>query len=363
MSTGRIIAFLGVLLGVQLLLAVALHLGERGLAPAATASAPLAAFDPAAVTRVRIEAPAGEPVVLEQAGGEWRLPALGGFPADGGKIERLLERLAAIERGQPIATSKQALQRFELTADNFQRRLLLEGEDGTLAELLLGTSPGMGRVHARTPADEAVYSIELELFRVPGDRDDWVDKTLLALPAADIEAIEVAGLRLERAEPAAAGDARQQTEDAAEGEPATPPWRATAGLGAGESLADGAAEALVEALGSLRFDAVLGEQAQADWGLENPALTLSVVRADAGRREYRLGEIAGEDAYALALSDHGQHFRLAAYQASRLLGSASREALVSGPEQAGGQTGEQAGEMDAAGAPPPPQAAAPGGQE
>ena len=103
-----------------------------------------------------------------------------GAPADADKIASILDKLANANAPWPVATSSSAAERFEVGADSYQRRVRLEGENGQLAELYLGTSPGYQRVHARQASSDNVYSVALSNYEFGIKIDDWLDKGLLA---------------------------------------------------------------------------------------------------------------------------------------------------------------------------------------
>ena len=171
---GRI-GLLGGLFAAQLVILAGLLLAS-GVGSEAGASQ-LLSFDPANVTQLSVS---GEDrtVSLARDGDSWRLES--GLPADGGKINELLEKLSSLDAPWPVATSGDSAERFEVTDGNHQRRLVIEDEDGPLADLLLGTSPGYRRVHARVSGESEVYSIDFSNYEVPTDADQWLDKALLA---------------------------------------------------------------------------------------------------------------------------------------------------------------------------------------
>ena len=169
------IGLLGGLLAAQLVIIAGLLLAS-GVGSEAGASQ-LLAFDAANVTKLSVSGE-DQTVSLARDGDSWRLED--GLPADGGKISELLADLSDLDAPWPVATSDDSAERFEVTEDNHQRRLLIEDEDGPLADLLLGTSPGYRRVHARVSGESEVYSIDFANYEAPTDADQWLDKTLLA---------------------------------------------------------------------------------------------------------------------------------------------------------------------------------------
>lgn len=165
------ISWLAVLLVVQLLLVGLLSLGTDDEQSARQ----LLDIEANAVTRLQIADAEGNSVELNRGESGW---LLGEVPADAGKITDTIETLVSGSASWPVATSVSSQERFEVTADSFQRRVSFGRGDEPLAVLYLGTSPGFRRVHARRDGEDAVYSIDYVLSDLPATRSDWLDKNL-----------------------------------------------------------------------------------------------------------------------------------------------------------------------------------------
>ena len=169
---------LGALLLLQLVAALILGLGGKDMEPTGT-QGPLLAFDRDQVTGIRIHVPKGEGVLLAKIDDGWVIPALDGLRAAQSKVSDLLSKLGELEKGLPVATSEAAQKRFKVADHNFERKLTLEGGNGTLATLYLGDSPGFRRLFVRADGDDAVYEAQIGLFDAPDKPDAWSDRTLL----------------------------------------------------------------------------------------------------------------------------------------------------------------------------------------
>ena len=194
------IGLLGGLLAAQLAIIAGLLLGS-GLG-SDTGSPQLLSFDPANVTKLAVSGEEGA-VQLVRDGEDWQLELESAqdadrLPADGGKIRDLLADLADLDAPWPVATSDDSAERFEVTEDNHQRRVIIEDGDGLVADLLLGTSPGYRRVHARVSGEGDVYSIDFSNFEAPADADQWLDKALLAAKGEVSSVVLEDAWRLER---------------------------------------------------------------------------------------------------------------------------------------------------------------------
>ncbi|MCB2262179.1 MAG: DUF4340 domain-containing protein [Candidatus Thiosymbion ectosymbiont of Robbea hypermnestra] len=300
---------LGALLVLQLLVALALGLGEKDRGPTASAG-PLLAFAPEQVTGIRIRSPEKEPISVTKTPDGWTIPSLADLPAAEHKVTGLLAKLAGLQKGVPVATSEEALKRFKVAADAFERKLVLERGDDSPAILYLGDSPGFRRLFVRAAEDGAIYEAELGLFDAPDQPGSWSDRTLLHLDPKDLQRLTVAGLSLER------------TDDA---------WR-LADLAAGEKQNQQAIKNKVRALTNLDFLDVL-------IGAEKPALDpqatpieLEATLAEGKTIRYRISKLAEGDDHLLQASNRPQDFRLAGY-AVEALTNLRRADLLKTPEE------------------------------
>jgi hypothetical protein len=305
---------LAALLAVQIGLALWLHARGTQSAPARH-DAPLLGFTPAEVDRVRIERAGAPPVTLERAGGGWRIASLDGFPAATGRVDGLLDRLAGLKRGLPVATSAEAQGRFKV-ADSDPGRVTLGKGDRDLAVLHLGEAAGLRRQYARPAGEKAVYEAELTPTDLPAKADDWADRALLRRDERDVQRLEIPGITLERGEDG---------------------WR-LADQAPGEVLDQTAAEELVRRLRDLSFTGVLGLEAKAEFGQDAPVLEAHLGLASGDTPVYRLsrpaqasGEGQGPGGLVLKVSDQPWYLKVADWAVEPLL-KATRAGLLVQPE-------------------------------
>jgi hypothetical protein len=304
----RILWILAGLLGVQLLLALALGLSGRDDALRAPAREPLLALSADQVDRLVIEARGpGERIELRRQGEGWLLA--GGpepFPAAPGEVQRLLERLLALRQGVPVATRAEAHERFGLTDDRYERRIVLARGDQTLATLVLGSSAALRQSHARVAGHDTVHVVELPAYEVSVRPDDWRDLGLLAVARQQLERIEVAGLVLRPAADDAAGEGREG-----------PRWQAQ-GLPEGRRLDPQAAERLAGLLATLRVSRVLAQDDLPAQAWQSPQARWSLVRqGESSPVDYVLARGAADDAYRLKVSSRPEVFELPAATATQ----------------------------------------------
>lgn len=292
-----LVLVLALLLGVQLLLALGLELRQPALeAPASRA--PLLAFEPQQVARIRIQGSgdAGSVTLERKDKDKWVIGDLGDFPAAGARPGQLLQQLAGLMRPLPMATSEEARKRFKVADEGFGRRLTLEDRDGkVLANLLIGDSPGYKRVFARPAGDSGVYELNLAVSDVSSRRDDWLDTGLLHLEQDKIS--RIAGQNWAVAK---SGDG----------------WRFE---GNDQPVDQSAVQEALAHLSSLSYRGVLGTQDDPAYQQQTPKLELTIGLADGSQRQYRISRAEKSEDFVLKQADRPYFFKLSKYDLEGLL--------------------------------------------
>ncbi len=319
----KTIGMLAVVLVAQLLLAVALGLSGPSL-EAVPPDTPLFELDDQRLDRLTIEESGSEPLVLTRRDQGWVLPGAADFPADQGKVDRLIGKLKGLRRGLAVATSSAALPRFKVSDDDYERRVVLAAGDEPLATLYFGTSPGVRRVHARSNEDDAVYAVDFGVHDASLKLDDWLDTTVLQMPVDDIEKIGLAGLTLSRQ----AGGTEDVPAQLGDGQKPIPSEWSIAELSEAETVNQANADELAEKLATLRIGSVLGAEVKPAYGLEDPELRVTLQRKGGAQLDYELGKRDKEKDYVLKVSNRAEYFRLPAYTGDALIKAAGREQLV-----------------------------------
>ena len=315
----KTVKILAILLTAQLLLAVGIGLSDRGVS-AGNEPVALVSFDAEKIDRITLEGPENAKVALAKSDNNWVLPDSADFPVNSDKVTQLFERLKALRSGTPVATSNGARERFKVSDEAFERRISLSSGD-ELARLYLGSSPGMRLIHARNEADEAIHAVKMAAYDVPIKQSDWEDKSVLTLSKSTIAAIEVNGLALERS---LSETGRDNATDESSPQPV---WQAV-GLEEGKTLGTEAVDKLAGLLADLRFDRVLGREANEEYGLNDPVLTLKLSQKAGESLTYQLGKTKDKEEYTLKVSNRPEYFRLASYKAKPLIEAANLEKLT-----------------------------------
>lgn len=169
---------LGGLLAFQLLLAGGLFAYHRQQQSQLHQQSAILSFDKASVDKVEL-ADKGAKVVLSKNGESWSIPAYSNLPVDKEKIEDLLLTLSDLKGGWPVATTADSHDQFEVSEKKFAKTVKLFSKDKPVAELYLGTSPGLRTTHARTFKDNKVYAVGVSSMDMPVANDQWFDHGLL----------------------------------------------------------------------------------------------------------------------------------------------------------------------------------------
>jgi hypothetical protein len=321
---------LALLLGLQLAAALLLGAGGGGTLNPTAADTALLPFDAKAVTAVRIEG-GDQSVLLARGDKGWLIADLGDFPADGAKIDQLVEKLAVLKRPLPVATSREALKRHQVADDGFERKITLESGDTPVATLLLGDSPGFKRQLVRVGGESAVYDVELPLFEVSNRHDDWLTRDQLRIDQEQIKRISTADWTLLKGQDGWQLEGTDEKPDAA------------------------AVLNLLGRISSLNYRGVLGTQDKPEYNQAAPTLDLRLQLADGSACEYRISKMKDGADSVLKAADRPWYFKLSDMDLEglvevtrdQLLGKApAAESQASAPDAAGLSAGGEAAVED-----------------
>ena len=305
------IAILSSLLLVQLVLAIVINMGKQEYG-AFQAREKLIAFDAQAADGLRIEDNENK-LMLKKQEGKWLLPESGNFPANADSVERLMEKLSALEKGWPVATTGGAIQRFKVADDEFERKITVLSGEEVLALIYVGTSPGFRKVHVRPVDEDAVFSVVFNSWEANAKADDWIDKDLFKLDETEIESVEMPGFVLQQE----AGGLK------------------IADLNDKEQIKVEESRSLLDKLTGLRIQSLLGTEAKPEYRQEEPTLEINVVRNEGEALGYRFSKPQDASYYVLKRSDQDHYVQVAEHIVNPIK-EMTREKLVQAtPEQIG----------------------------
>ena len=291
------------LLAAQLVLAAVVKLTGENYG-AFQAEEKLLSFKKQAVDGLRIE-DGTDSVVLKKQEGKWLLPESGDFPASQRNVERLLDKLAALEKGWPVAKTRGAARRFTVDEAQFERKLVLLSDDDTQATLYVGSSPGFRKVYVRPGDGNEVFAVAFNTWEADAKADDWIDKDILTLDESNVQRIEMPGLILQRE------DGKLQMAD----------------LGEKEQTNGEESRALLGKLTGLRIQSLLGTEAKPAYRQAEPALEVKITRTNGEVLGYRFSKPEDAAYYVLKRSDLDHYFKVAENVVDPVKGT-TREKLV-----------------------------------
>ena len=298
----RIFILSGVL-AAQLLLAGVLNLtGEEY--GAFQAEEKLLSFDRQAVSGLRIE-DGTDSVMLKKQEGQWLLPGSGDFPASQRDVGNLLDNLAALQKGWPVARTRAAARRFSVDEDQFERKITLLADDDTRAILFVGSSPGFRKVYVRPGDGNEIFAVAFNTWEADAKADDWIDKDILKLDESEVERIEMPGLILHRQ------DGELQVAD----------------LGETEQTSEDERRSLLARLSGLRIQSLLGTDAKPEYRQDEPTLEFTITRRAGEVLSYRFSRPEDAAYYVLKRSDMDIYFEVAEYTVDPVRDT-TREKLV-----------------------------------
>ncbi len=290
-------------LAAQLVLAAVLNLtGEEY--GAFQVEEKLLSFNKPELDGLRIE-DGTDSVVLKKQDGKWLLPMSGDFPASQYNVNRLLDKLAALEKGWPVAKTRGAARRFAVDKDQFERKLVLLSDDDAQATLYVGSSPGFRKVYVRPGDGDDIFAVDFNTWEAVAKADDWIDKDILKLDQSMVEHIEMPGLILQRQ------DGELQVVD----------------LEQNEQTNGEASRGLLGELTGLSIQSLLGTEAKPEYRQDKPALEVKMTRKGGEVLGYRFSKPEDASYYVLKRSDLDHYFKVAEYMVDPVR-EITREKLV-----------------------------------
>jgi hypothetical protein len=321
----RAIIPLAAVLGLQLILAAVLLTRRDPLAATGSDTPLIPAAAVNAADQLIIEGKPAAPgaandsarVALLKRDGAWVLPEAFNAPADGSRVNALLDRLAALKRGLPVASSEAALRRFKVVDADFERKLVLSAGGKPISTVYLGRSPGARKSDARTEKDHAVYAVDLPTYELPTDPSAWLKPDLLRLEVDKLAELDVSS--------AAQDKVRLLRQKAADGQQGG--WTDPT-LTADKQIDPAHAEALARDLAQVHVEAVLGTQPKPEWQQDHPLLTLKLQDDKAHSIDWTLSKPSSGDYYVLKSTEHPWYFSISAALGKQIIDASGRDALI-----------------------------------
>ncbi|MCA9962059.1 MAG: DUF4340 domain-containing protein [Anaerolineales bacterium] len=227
----------------------------------------------AQITAVSFADNEGVEVDLVRQGGGWVLANGGDYPADGTKIEPILDKIVALRGDRLVAQTATSQAQLQVAEDAFVRRVQFTTSAGETYTLYMGSAPTAQATHMRRADQDETYLVGgLNVWEASQNASGWIDTAYTNLDLTTITAVSLQNgngtFNLSQA-----GDQLWTLADLAEG----------------ESVNQTNVSTLLSRISSLRLLQPLGTAELPQYGLASPqAQVLLTVEADNASRTYTL---------------------------------------------------------------------------
>lgn len=191
----RMIIYLTMLLAAQLVLVFVLTFSHQETAGTKSHQL-LLNIDSAKIDSITLSGGDQTTLTLKKTGTGWMLPKHFSAKADAAKVEKLLATLTGVTRPWPVAKTAAAAKRFKVDEQNFERKLVFLSQGKPQKTLLLGSSPGFRKVHARIAGEKPIYDIPFSTFQASLKAEDWINQQQLQIKPEEVSAIELPDCQL-----------------------------------------------------------------------------------------------------------------------------------------------------------------------
>ncbi len=301
------------LLGAQIILIVLVFLPR--VLPAQNQSGPLlGTLQASDIVKLTIRDKEGQTLTLAKQGTEWSLPEFENYPADGEKITPFLDKLIGVKTDVLATSTASSLKRLQVADDDFVRKIELQGADGNVHTLYLGTASGGGANHVRLAGQDNVYVARgINSFEAATAVASWIDTTYLSVSQNNLLSATIE-------------NAQGKFEFTNQGNTWT-----MKNLPGGQQLDQTKVPVMLARLGSLTMVRPLGKEAKPEYGLDKPSATVTVVVSETNStRVYTLkvGAQDGEGNYAVISSDSTWYVRVASFNVEEFVNANAETFLV-----------------------------------
>ncbi len=311
------------LLGAQIILIVLVFLPR--VLPAQNQSGPLLGTLKASdIVKLTISDKAGKTLTLAKQGADWILPDFENYAVKSDQVTPFLEKLIGIKTDVLATNTASSLKRLQVADDDFVRKVDLQGADGNVHTLYLGTASGGGANHVRLAGQDNVYVARgINSFEAATDVASWINTTYSSLPQNNLlsASIENAQGKFEFSNNANVLTMKN--------------------LPASQQFNPQALTGMLARLSSLTMVRPLGKEAKPEYGLDKPSATVTVVVSDtASTKVYTLkvGAKDSEGNYAVISSDSTWYVQVAPFNVEQFVNAKTETFLVQPtPTPAGAQ--------------------------
>jgi len=267
-----------------------------------------------AIAALTITDDQGSSIRLRKSSGEWTAPDADDYPAQGSKIEPVLEEIIGLDTGRLVTRTDSSHKRLQVAEEDFVRRVVLETKDGTRHTLYLGSSPSYGATHFRLEGQSEVYlTDDLTAAKVGANAAAWIDTAYFS-----IEQEKLTQVTLENE-----NGAFVFTKSADNG------WTMD-GLEEGEEVNSNKISTVINKVSSIAMIRPLGAEEKESYGTDVPTATVTLEAGDQ-TVTLRVGSQDPDDnSYVIKTSESPYYVRVSKYVVQELVES-GREDFIQPP--------------------------------
>jgi len=257
-------------------------------------------------------------VTVTREGDAWVIDSTQHYPADKGKVEKLVQKLLGLTSSRLVARTRASHGRLKVGAEDFNRKLTLHLGKGDDRILLLGSAPNYKTIHVRRANDDEVYLVkDLADWEAQADPHSWWDTNYIDVKPEDLQQVTLTN-----------GHGRLELHRGADKQ-----WQARQAA-AGMALADEALTDFLNRVSLIQLDTYLERGgAETKYGLDKPVATLELITtAGAITLKVAKGDAKDEE-YFMKSSDSPFVVRASGYQVKGLLDATLGELLKSTAKQ------------------------------
>ncbi|MCS6847390.1 MAG: DUF4340 domain-containing protein [Anaerolineae bacterium] len=210
------------------------------------------------VTALTIQEKPDRRVRMAKKDGQWVLPEIEDFPVNETKVNELLDKLVAVQVGQPVATTATSHARLQVGEDAFARRVDLTTNKGDRT-MFFGPARG-GSSHVRLGGSNDVFlTTKLATFDIPGDLSSWINTIYFTSTEAAVGQVAITNIT---------GTLQFQRN-------VSDVWEFK-GLAAGETFNPSRLETILSRVSSLYMIRPLGKTAKPEYSMDRPTATITL---------------------------------------------------------------------------------------
>jgi hypothetical protein len=148
--------------------------------------------DPQNVQAITITDDKGVTLTLERGEAGWQINPPDNFPANEERVESMITKLCGLQSKQLVSQTKGSHSRLKVSAENFNRRVVIKDKDNTSHTLYIGTDQGNSGVHVLTLGSDNVYFAKgLSSWEYGTGPRSWWQSLLVNLDENTIKSLEL----------------------------------------------------------------------------------------------------------------------------------------------------------------------------